>query len=240
MNGLALSDVTAGYHAEDLVLNGVSLGVPKGRTTVLIGPNGSGKSTALRVLCGLLSAREGRVELDGEDVNATPPHERVRLGLGVLPQGRSVFPSLTVRQNIELGAWTFRRDRRGRRRRVEELLDRYPVLAERSEVLAGRLSGGQQRLTEIARMMMSDPDYVLIDEPGAGLAPVFVQDVYEEIRALADEGKGVLLVDQNVRKAMTLADYVYVLELGRKRQEGSPERFTEDLTGVVREWLRIE
>jgi branched-chain amino acid transport system ATP-binding protein len=237
---LQLTDAVAGYYAEDIVLDGVSLGTSKGMTSVVLGPNGSGKSTSLRVLSGLVPARRGSVTLNGTELRAMPPHQRVRLGIGILPQGRSVFPSLTVEQNIELGGWMFRRDRPRRRRRLAEVLDRYTQLKDRRKVLAGSLSGGQQRLVEIARMMMSDPEYILIDEPGAGLAPVFVEEVYGEIAALAGQGKAILLVDQNVRKAVSLADYVYVLELGKNSEQGPPAQFEQDLSGVVRKWLRLD
>lgn len=239
MADLEMDGVSAGYYEEDQVLDQVSLGTDRGKISVLLGPNGSGKSTALRVLAGLLPPRAGSVTFEGRDITQVPAFERISLGIGFLPQGRSVFPSLSVLENIEMGAWIYRRQRSHRQRAVERALERYPMLDERRHALAGTMSGGQQRLIEIARMLVSDPPVVLIDEPGAGLAPIFVDDVYEEIRRLKDEGRGVLLVDQNVRKSVEIADYIYTLELGSNSAQGPSEEFMKDLDGVVRQWLEL-
>jgi branched-chain amino acid transport system ATP-binding protein len=240
MADFEMTNVSAGYYSEDQVLNDVSLSANRGQISVVLGPNGSGKSTTLRVLAGLLTPRSGRILLEGRDITSTPSHKRIEIGIGFLPQGRSVFPTLTVLENVEMGGWILRRDRKKKREAVEQALDRYPLLAEKRDQPAGSLSGGQQRLVEIARLLVSDPTVVLIDEPGAGLAPIFVTEVYEEIERLREENRAVLLVDQNVRKATEIADYIFTLELGSNQSDGPREQFINDLDGVVREWLRLK
>ncbi|HEY8486266.1 MAG TPA: ABC transporter ATP-binding protein [Limnochordales bacterium] len=234
---LVLEEVVAGYYPEQRVLNGVSLAAARGKVTVVLGPNGSGKSTALRVLYGLVMPVRGRVLLEGRDITRVPVHERVRLGMGFLPQGRSVFPALTVHENLELGAWALPAPERPQA--LARIYDRYPMLRDWRHKPAGSLSGGQQRTLEIARMMITDPQVILLDEPSAGLAPVVADWVYQEVGRLRDEGRTVLLVDQNVRAAVELADYIYTLEFGRKQLEGGREDFESRLADVVRAWLRV-
>ena len=234
---LALDDVVAGYYSGQRVLQGVSLTAAPGRVTVVLGPNGSGKSTALRVLYGLVAPVRGRVLLDGVDITRVPVHERVRLGMALLPQGRSVFPALTVHENLELGTWAL--EPKARAVALERVYQRYPMLQQWRDRPAGSLSGGQQRTVEVARMMVTDPRVVLLDEPSAGLSPVVADWVYEEIGRLRQEGRTVLLVDQNVRAAVHLADYVYTLEFGRKQLEGARGSFESRLAEVVRGWLRV-
>jgi branched-chain amino acid transport system ATP-binding protein len=229
--------VVAGYYPEQVVLDGVTLVARAGALTAVLGPNGSGKSTALRVLYGLVQPRHGRVLLQGRDITSVPVHRRVTLGLGLLPQGRSVFPGLTVHENLELGAWSLPPPRR--REAVARVYARYPMVEAWRNRLAGSLSGGQQRTVEIARMMVTDPSVLLLDEPSAGLAPAVADQVYEEIARLRQEGRTVLLVDQNVRAAVALADYVYTLEFGRNQLEGPRAEFDGRLGTVVRAWLRV-
>lgn len=242
MNGAAvlrLEGVEAGYFAHDLVLAGVSLQARPGVVTAVLGPNGSGKSTSLRVLYGFLRPRRGRVLLGERDISTVPPDERLGLGIALLPQGRSTFPKLTVDENVELGAWLLRRDRRALRRAVDRVYDRYPRLADMRRLLAGSLSGGQQRLLEIAKTLVLDPQVLLIDEPSVGLAPILVDEVYAELAALKSEGRTILLVDQNVQAAVDLADYVYTLAYGRNHLEGGREAFEHQLGDVIRSWLRL-
>jgi len=234
---LRLEDVVAGYYPEQVVLHGVSLTAPAGALTAVLGPNGSGKSTALRVLYGLLPPRRGRVWLDGREVTTVPAHARVALGMALLPQGRAAFPGLTVHENLELGAWALPPARR--RDAVEAAYARYPLLRDLRTRPAGSLSGGQQRLVEIARMMIPDPRVLLLDEPSAGLAPAVAARVYEEIARLKAEGRTIVLVDQNVRTAVALADRIYTLEFGRNQLEGDREAFEGRLGAVVRGWLRV-
>jgi branched-chain amino acid transport system ATP-binding protein len=236
---LTMTGVMAGYYAQQLVLDDVSLVARPNKVTVVLGPNGSGKSTTLRVLYGLLPPREGSVELDDEDITHVPPDERLGHGVALLPQGHSTFPGLSVHENLELGGWVLRHDRDALRSALERTYDRYPLLVDLRQQLAGSLSGGQQRILEIARMMMTDPQLILIDEPSVGLAPKLAADVYDEIARLREEQRTILLVDQNVQAAVDLADYVYTLEMGRNHLEGGREDFADRLDGLIREWLRL-
>nr|BBH92393.1 ABC transporter ATP-binding protein [Thermogemmatispora argillosa] len=237
--GLSMQAVTAGYYSHDLVLNNVSLTARPGKVTVLLGPNGSGKSTALRVLYGLLRPRSGQVRLNGQEITTVPPHRRPALGMALLPQGRSVFPELTVHENLEIGAWRLLGERRRLAAALEAIYERYPLLKGWRQKLAGSLSGGQQRLVEIARMMVADPRVILIDEPSVGLAPLIVDQVYEEIARLKEERRTILLVDQNVRAAVALADYVYTLEYGHNKLEGERGAFEDRLEALIKSWLRF-
>jgi branched-chain amino acid transport system ATP-binding protein len=236
---LQVEELEAGYYAGQSVLQGVNLHAAAGKLTVILGPNGAGKSTALRVLAGLLPPTKGRVLVVGRDVTHLPAHRRAELGIGFLPQGRSVFGALTVHQNIELGGWTLRRRRRDLERALEASYKRYPKLRPLRDRPAGSLSGGQQRLVEIARMMVANPWLILIDEPSAGLAPNLTEEVYQELARLRAEGRTVLLVDQNVRAAVEIADYVFTLESGRNHLEGDRAHFETELGALIRAWLRV-
>ncbi|MQA84752.1 MAG: ATP-binding cassette domain-containing protein [Streptosporangiales bacterium] len=237
--GLSLVDASAGYFGHDLVLDGVRLHAPPGWVTAVLGPNGSGKSTALRVLYGFLRPREGRVVLDDRDITDTPVDERTGLGVAFLPQGRSVFPRLTVEENLRLGAWSLRRDRRRLNEAVDRMFDRYPLLVPLRAKPAGGLSGGQARLLEFGRTLVLDPRIVLVDEPSVGLSPALVDEVYEELGKLKDEGRAILLVDQNIKAAVGLADYVYTLAYGRNHLEGERQRFGDQLDQLIKEWLQL-
>jgi branched-chain amino acid transport system ATP-binding protein len=234
-----MDGVTAGYLRHDVVLDDVSLEARPGKVTAVLGPNGSGKSTALRVLYGFLAPRSGRVTLDGRDVTGLAVEERLAAGVSFLPQGRSVFPRLTVEENLRLGAWRLRRRPAELRAAVDRMLERYPVLAELRGREAGSLSGGQARLLEFGRTLILDPAVVLVDEPSVGLAPVLVDQVYEELGRLKDEQRTVLLVDQNVRAAVELADHVYTLAYGRNHMDGAKNEFTDRLDELIKAWLRL-
>jgi len=209
----------------------------RGQVRCVLGPNGTGKSTLLKVLFGFLPAREGEIHLDGRPVRAVVAHEMGRHGVVYLPQRPSIFPYLTVEVNLRLGAWRYR----GERGRVDELVRRayeqFPMLGERCGQPAGTLSGGQQRQLEIARSLMHDPVLLLIDEPTAGVEPRVAAVIYGLIRDLAAQGKAVLLVDQNIKRALEIADYVYVMRTGSVRSEGSRERFGGDTEALVARWL---
>lgn len=236
---LVVDSVAAGYYSQQRVLNGISLHARAGQVTVVLGPNGSGKSTLLRVLYGLLVADEGSVTLGGEDITTVAPDERLDHGMALLPQGRSLFPSLTVAENLELGCWTMRRDRARMREAIERVTERYPLVGDLSQRMAGSLSGGQQRLVELGRMLLTDPSVLLIDEPSVGLSPKLATEIYEELAKLSDEGRTIVLVDQNVQAAVELADYVYTLESGRNYREGAKAQFEGELEALIREWLRL-
>jgi branched-chain amino acid transport system ATP-binding protein len=236
---LAMRDIRAGYFDHDLVLEDVTIEAAPGAVTAILGPNGSGKSTSLRVLYGFLTPRTGAVHLGDEDITHVPPDERLARGIALLPQGHSIFPQLSVHENLELGAWLLRRDREGFAAAMERTYRQYPLLAELRRRPAGSLSGGQQRLLEFARTLVLDPSFVLIDEPSVGLAPVLVDEVYDEIAKLKDEGRSVVLVDQNVEAAVELADHVYTLAYGRNELDGSRAEFEERLGDLIRGWLAL-
>jgi branched-chain amino acid transport system ATP-binding protein len=234
---LVARDLVAAYLPGIDILRGVSVEATRGQVRCVLGPNGTGKSTLLKVLFGFLPAREGEIRLDGQPLRSAGPHEMGRHGVVYLPQRPSIFPYLTVEVNLRLGAWRYR----GERGRVEELVGRacarFPVLGERRGQPAGTLSGGQQRQLEIARSLMHDPALLLIDEPTAGVEPRVAALIYDLIRGLAAEGKAVLLVDQNIKRALEIADYVYVMRTGTVLSEGSREAFGGDTEALVARWL---
>ena len=236
---LSIDNVVAGYSIEDVILDDLSLRVAINETTVILGPNGSGKSTTLRAILGLIQVRSGGITFDGQDITGLTPHERARLGIAFLPQGHSVFPQMTVEENLLLGGWNFGRDRTALDAAFHRTLEEHPVLGDMRRRKAGLLSGGQQRLLEIARLMLPDPRLVVIDEPSVGLAPIFVDEVYEHIEGLKTQGKTVLVVDQNVQAAVDLADYVYILEFGRVASEGVVGDYSSNVGAIVQEWLRV-
>lgn len=236
---LRLEGVSAGYLSNDIVLDDVTLRAEPGRVTAVLGPNGSGKSTSLRVLYGFLRPRQGSVLLGERDITDLPVGSRLAAGIGFLPQGRSVLPRLTVAENVRLGAWRLRRRRGELNRAVAAMFERYPVLWELRERPAGALSGGQARLLEFARTLVLDPQVLLIDEPSVGLAPILVDQVYEEIERLKQEGRTILLVDQNVQAAVRLADYVYTLAYGRNHLDGARDEFAGQLDDLIRKWLQL-
>jgi branched-chain amino acid transport system ATP-binding protein len=236
---LRMEGVTAGYLRNDIVLEDVTIEARPGKVTAVLGPNGSGKSTSLRVMYGFLAPRSGRVTLGGRDVTGLAVEERLAAGISFLPQGRSVFPRLTVEENLRLGAWRLRRKPAWLRAAVDRMLERYPILAELRGREAGSLSGGQSRLLEFGRALILDPEVVLVDEPSVGLAPVLVDEVYQELARLKDENRTVLLVDQNVQAAVELADHVYTLAYGRNHMDGARDEFTEKLDDLIKTWLRL-
>jgi branched-chain amino acid transport system ATP-binding protein len=207
---LTVRGVSAGY-GRIRVLDGIDLDVPAGRITALVGANGSGKTTLLKALAGLLP-RAGDVRLDGAPLPASPAAIVAR-GLSLVPEGRQLFPQMTVRENLELGA--FRQPRAGRAARLDEIVAIFPRLAERRAQLAGSLSGGEQQMLAIARALMSRPRLLMLDEPSLGLAPRMVDELFVTVRRLHADGVTVLLVEQNVAKALALADEASVLERGR-------------------------
>ncbi len=225
---LEVRDLYVGYYKDLNILQGVSITAQKGKLTAILGANGVGKSTLLKAIYGFLKPNAGEVLLDGESIVDLPTYQRIRKGIAYIPQQPSVFRWMTVEENIELGAWTFRHDKERIRRKLEENYERFPALKNRRKSKAGELSGGMQRMVELARTLMTDPKVILVDEPTAGLAKLLSQEVYEMLTRLRDEeGITIVLVDQEIRQALKIADYVYVLELGRNKFEGPVEEFTD-------------
>lgn len=231
---LEIKDLYVGYYKDLNILQGVSLSVRDVGITAVLGPNGVGKSTLLKSIFGFVKPQDGEIRLQGQNIVGTPAHHLVNLGISYIPQQQSVFPHMTVEENLELGGWSFRHDSQRIREKIEANYERFPILRERQRSLAGELSGGMQRMVELGRVMMTDPKLILVDEPTAGLALMLARDIYELLVQLKEEGTTILLVDQNIRQAINIADYVYILELGRNRHEGPREEF-DDLSKAL--WL---
>ncbi|MHB8069834.1 MAG: ABC transporter ATP-binding protein [Desulfobaccales bacterium] len=223
---LTLKSLQAGY-GRLTVLKGISLHVRPGEVVTLIGGNGAGKSTALRAISGLLPPFKGTVEFDGADLTRLPAERIVTLGLALVPEGRRVFASLSVTANLELGAF-HRQDQKQVRRDLAALQERFPLLKERAAQPAGTLSGGEQQILAICRALMSRPRLLMLDEPSMGLAPRMVNQVYQILRELKEEGTTLLLIEQNARAALKLADRGYVLETGRIILDGAAAELRED------------
>ena len=205
--------VVAGYSPSLTILNETTLDARKGEITLLIGPNGAGKSTVLKTLFGFLTPRSGEVRFEGRRINGKPPRELIAEGLAYVPQGRNLFPSLTVRHNLELGGFTLPRAEVPAR--IDEVLQRFPRIRERLDNQASTMSGGEQKQLEIGRALLLRPRVLLIDEPSIGLSPILVRDVMALLRSLADAGTTVLMVEQNVRTALKYSNRALVLEMGR-------------------------
>ncbi len=192
----------------------ISFHVAQGEIVTLIGANGAGKSTTLRAVAGALLPRAGSIHFRGEDITRLPSHERTRLGISLVPEGRRVFPFLTVRENLELGAFKYRKDIAKVRGLMDKVFDMFPRLRERMSQNAGTLSGGEQQMLALGRAMMSEPHLICLDEPSLGLAPMVVQDIFRTIKAINAAGTSVLLVEQNARYALETASRGYVLQTG--------------------------
>ncbi len=225
---LRVIDLYAGYYADLHILQGVNLDAERGKITAVLGANGVGKSTLLKAIYGFLKPQSGQVMLEGEDVVGTPTHELIHQGLAYIPQHTGIFKFMSVEENLMMGAYTFRKDKDLIKQRIEENYERFPILREKRRQLAGELSGGQQRMVELGRTLMTDPKVVLVDEPTAGLAKLLSEEVYQMLVNLRDDdGKTIILVDQEIRQALKIADYAYVLELGRNKFDGPAEEFTD-------------
>jgi branched-chain amino acid transport system ATP-binding protein len=224
---LELKDLYVGYYRDLNILQAINLTAEKGKITTILGANGVGKSTTLKAVFGFLKPNSGDILIRGKSILGVPTHKRIELGLAYIPQQPGVFRWMSVEENLEVGAWTFRSDRARVRRKLEENYERFPILREKRRQLTGELSGGQQRMVEIGRTLMTDPSVILVDEPTAGLAKLLSQEVYQMLVDLRDRDQlTILLVDQEIRQALKIADYVYVLELGRNKFEGPASEFT--------------
>ena len=223
---LSLEEVVAGYGGLT-VLNGVSLQAARGAITTIIGPNGAGKSTVFKTVFGLLPARAGRVLFEGRDITRLASRKLLELGISYVPQGRNIFPQLSVRHNLELGA-TAAPAQAGVAARIEAVMARFPMLRERAAAQASTLSGGQQKQLEIARALLLEPKLMLIDEPSIGLSPVLVQETFRILQELRAKGMTILMVEQNAKRALEISDYGVVLELGRARMAGAAREILAD------------
>lgn len=212
-----------GIHA----LKGITLSVPRGTIVALIGANGAGKSTTLRTVSGLVRAREGKIFLEENDITEEPPHHIVEMGVAMVPEGRRIFPNLTVMENLLLGAYT-RRDHQGMKKDLEWIFSLFPRLKERTWQKGGTLSGGEQQMLAVARALMSRPRLLMMDEPSLGLAPLLVREIFDIIWELLQSGVTILLIEQNAKAALEIAHYAYVLETGRITLQGEGRKLLED------------
>jgi branched-chain amino acid transport system ATP-binding protein len=223
---LEVENIHAGYGKLE-ILRGVSLRVEAGQVVSIIGPNGAGKSTVFKTLFGLLPARQGRVRFAGEDITNQAPADLLRRGITYVPQGRNVFPLMTVDENLRLGAYIRRRSA-DLDREVERVYETFPMLLAARRKRAAELSGGQQQMLEMGRALLLRPRLMLLDEPTLGLAPLVFREIFRIIEDLRRGGQTILMVEQNAAKALEISDYAYVLELGKNRFDGSGEAIRND------------
>ncbi|MED3661936.1 ABC transporter ATP-binding protein [Ureibacillus terrenus] len=214
------------YYGQIQALKGIHLQVEKGQIVALLGANGAGKSTTMRTIAGLVKPKQGTVEFLGEDVTGLRPHQLLRKGISLVPEGRAILAGMTVLENLEMGAY-HRKDSRVKND-IQNVMRRFPILEERQNQLAGTLSGGQQQMLAIARALLSKPKLLLLDEPSMGLAPIIVAEIYKIIKDIKEEGTTVLLVEQNAKQALKIADYGYVMETGKIIAEGTAEELLKD------------
>jgi ABC-type branched-subunit amino acid transport system ATPase component len=221
---LEVQDVVAGYLPEVDILNGVSINVAEGEIVTVIGPNGAGKSTLIKTIFGLLRPREGSIVFRGEDISGSKPHDITSLGLSYVPQLDNVFKTLTVDENLEMGSL----DTAKTRDRMDRMYELFPRLGERKTQAAGTMSGGERQMVAMARALMPDPEILLLDEPSAGLAPAFVEAIFEKIEDINHSGVTIVMVEQNARRALGMSNRGYVLDLGKDRFEGPGKQLLSD------------
>jgi ABC-type branched-subunit amino acid transport system ATPase component len=218
---LEVKDVYSGYGKIE-VLHGVSIHVESMEIVCIIGPNGSGKSTLLKTIFGLIKPSKGVIHFSGKDISRLEPEEKVKIGMAYIPQGKNIFPSLTVKENLEMGG-TPLTDPPLIQKAIQEILGRFPILEKRSKTKAGALSGGEKQMLALARASMLKPKLILLDEPSLGLAPKVIEETYESIRSINREGIPFVIVEQNARKALRMAHRAYVFDLGINRLEDTGE-----------------
>lgn len=214
------------YYGQIQALKGVSLQVEEGKIVTLLGANGAGKSTTMKTIAGLLKPKQGSVEFSGEDVTGLRPDQLLRKGVALVPEGRAILSSMTVIENLDMGA--YHRKDKNVEKDLEDVMQRFPILKERQLQAAGTLSGGQQQMLAIARALLSKPKLLLLDEPSMGLAPLIVAEIFNIIKEIKDAGTTVLLVEQNAKQALKIADYGYVMETGKIIIEGKASDLLED------------
>jgi len=221
---LNIEDITAGYSEVD-ILHQVNLQVRVGEIVSIIGPNGAGKSTLLKTIFGLLQPRQGKVILNDEDITGLRPEKIVRKGISYVPQVDNVFPSMTIQENLEMGAFIRTDDYR---HRLDQIYDLFPILRERRKHKVGQLSGGQRQMVAMGRALMLDPQVLLLDEPSAGLAPLLVSHIFEQIREINVTGVAIVIVEQNAQEALKMAHHGYVLAMGRKVLDDTGDALLEN------------
>ncbi|MCB9946986.1 MAG: ATP-binding cassette domain-containing protein [Rhodospirillaceae bacterium] len=235
---LEVEGVAAGYQRDIDILRGVSVIARPGMLTTIIGANGVGKSTLLKTIIGQLRPHAGRITYKGRDISGIQTRDLVATGIAYVAQRHALFRDMTVAENVEIATWAFRQDRPRARQAIQRVYERAPYLKDFAGRRAGLMSGGQQRLMQLELALMSDPDLILIDEPTVGLDPKRAATIYTHLRTLvAEEGRTILMVDQNVIAGVDVADYIYVLELGTNKLEGTKADFDAKYADTIAEWL---
>ncbi len=222
---LECNGIAAGYVKGLNILQGLDLIVSEGEIISIIGPNGAGKSTLLKAIMGLINISGGRFFINGADKTNLPTHKIINEGIGYVPQVENVFPSLTIEENIEIGAWSLARDRKSN---IAKALEDFPLLRERKNEKAGNLSGGQRQILALARALVTSPNLLLLDEPSAGLSPVAINEVFKTIKEINDKGVSILLVEQNAKRALKFSNRGYVLDQGRNAYQGEGTELLND------------
>ena len=232
-----VEDLRAGYGSGIDIIHDISLQAKPHEMTAIIGPNGSGKSTILKAMYGVIKPRAGKVSHNDREVTGLKPHEMLSTGIAYVPQERSIFPFLTVHDNLKAGAWLIRKQKNQANEAINKVFVIFPRLEERRNVKAGNLSGGEQKMLEFGRAMILNPQTILVDEPTAGLAPKIAHEVYLTLKSLKERKLTILLVDQNVRQAISLSDYMYIIELGKIKEHGPADKYRAEMSELIKAWI---
>ncbi|MBE1552960.1 ABC transporter ATP-binding protein [Sporosarcina limicola] len=234
---LKLSDVNS-YYGKIRALNDINLEINKGEIVTLLGSNGAGKSTTLKTISSIIRPKSGEIEWNGQSIVGLPPHKIVELGIIHVPEGRRIFGGLTVTENLELGAYVFRKNKKWVKEGIERSFDLFPRLKERSKQLAGTLSGGEQQMVAISRGLMGDPKLLMLDEPSMGLAPIIVQEIMKIIQEINKQGTTILLIEQNAKAALRLANRGYLIEIGNIIMSDTADVLRED-DKIIKAYLGV-
>ena len=238
MAQLEVRNLHAGYSRDIDILRGLHVTAREGMLTTIIGANGLGKSTLLKTIIGQLRPHNGDIRYGEKDMTTVGTQDLIDLGIAYVPQKHAIFPDMTVQENVEMATWTFRHQKQRAREAIDRAFQRATYLRDFRKLRAGLMSGGQQRLMQLELALMSDPDLLLIDEPSVGLDPKRAGQIYDHLRHLVvDERRTILMVDQNVIAGTNVADYIYVLELGANKLEGSKQKFDDEYRDAISEWL---
>jgi len=236
---LEVKDVSSGYYIGANIIHEMTLKIPQGQVVALIGPNGCGKSTLLKTIYGFLKPNEGEISFDGVSLVGKRPDEMLyKLKIAYIPQAWGIFPDLTVLDNLKLGMWSYRKDKKRIKSAIDMAFDIFPKLKDKRYKKSGVLSGGMRKMLEVARVMLHKVNFILLDEPTAGLAPIVVQDLIPILKELKERNIGILIVDHNVRMLFEVSDYIYVVSHdGRIIKEDSTERLGEGLSKIIHKWI---
>lgn len=234
---LSVQGVTSGYVKGIDIVNDVFLDIEEDAITGIIGPNGAGKSTLLKTIFGFLHPSRGKIVFNEREIQAFSPFKLKQLGISYVPQDINTFPRLTVEENLMLGAWTFKRQRKLVKQKLEEIYDFFPVLGAKRGKKATFLSGGELQMLAIGKEVITTPELLLVDEPSAGLAPMLVSEIYAFLDRIREQGVTIFLVDQNITKAVEVSDYMYLLEMGIIKKQGPKEDFREKIRDIIKDSL---